>query len=120
MFTILKQQLKHKFAHIIYNFLKNRHDVEHWTRTTSCHYCAKPITIDGKFCTYCGRIVTVATRTANAGRGTRTPDTEPVNSVHPGDAASRIFLNYVRTQRDEVGPETQAHRIFQDYEQQRY
>jgi hypothetical protein len=128
MFTILKQYLKHEIARLIYDFLRTRYDVEHWTRTTPCFSCGKPIVADGRFCTYCGWAVTsspqnIPGRVSSTGsafnsyRGLKPINVEPVTIILPKHTTRRHFLNYVRTQRDHAGPATLAHRSFQDIEQ---
>ena len=130
MFTILKQHIKHEIARLIYDFLRTRYDVEHWTRTIPCFSCAKPIVANGRFCTYCGWAVTPppqsipgmvsSTRSAlSTYRNSEPISLEPVTIILPKHTIRRHFLNYVRTQRNQVGPATLAHRSFQDYEQRR-
>ncbi len=129
MFTILKQHLKYEIARLIYEFLRTRYDVEHWTRTIPCFSCAKPIVADGRFCTYCGWAVTPpqnvpgtvsSTRSAfSTYRSSEPINLEPVTIILPKYTIRRHFLNYVRTKRDHAGPATLAHRSFQDYEQRK-
>ncbi|GAC1366119.1 MAG: hypothetical protein PVS3B1_12460 [Ktedonobacteraceae bacterium] len=129
MFTILKQQFKQRIAHFIYNFLKTWYDMEHWTLSVSCIHCTRLIAADGHFCPYCGQTVllpvpaqittnhsSLSTLTTNS----ETIHPEPVTIMLPRFTIKRHFLNYVRTRRGQAGPATQAHRSFQDHEQQRY
>ena len=128
MFTILKQQFKDYIARFVYNFLRTGYDLEHWTRTVSCSACGKPVAVDGRFCAYCGWAITSLNSQPYITTGANTtgisPNSEPINLepvtiMLPRYGTKRHFLNYVRTQREQIGPATQAHRIFQDYGQRR-
>lgn len=118
MFSTLRQRIKYRIAHILYDMLKTRIDAQNWSQTVTCSSCRHIIPIDACFCAYCG--IKLGTFFAPA-VAVQLQDTDPllfeqVTIKLPPENQQRRFLSYVRDQKNaEPGPTTIAHRHLQDY-----
>lgn len=138
MFSALKQTLKSRITHLIYDIAITRYEAQTWTRTMQCQHCQEMISIDAHFCMYCGnRVVAPTTRpaiTQTAGEswhmdnifhvpGIQIQDTEPISIdevsalLSVSTATTRRFLQYARSHNGlRVSPLVVQHRQRQDRE----
>lgn len=118
MFSTLRQRIKYRLSHILYNMFKATIDAQNWSQTVTCPSCQHIIPIDASFCAYCG---------LQQGAFFEPPATfqlqetdpllfEQVTIKLPPGNQQRRFLRYVRDMKNITpGPDTIAHRNLQDY-----
>ncbi|GCE04480.1 hypothetical protein [Dictyobacter aurantiacus] len=118
MFSTLRQRIKYRLAHILYDMFKTTIDAQNWSQTVSCTSCQRIIPVDACFCAYCG--IQQGTFFASPA-AVQLQDTDPllfeqVTIKLPPGNQQRSFLRYVRDMKNvDPGPATIAHRQLQDY-----
>ncbi|WP_201364425.1 hypothetical protein [Dictyobacter formicarum] len=118
MFSTLRQRIKYRIAHILYNMFEARIDAQNWSQTVTCTSCSHIIPVDACFCAYCG--IKVGTFFAPP-MAVQLQDTDPllfeqVTIKLPSENQQHRFLRSVRDMKTaDRGPATRAHRHLQDY-----
>ncbi|GER87459.1 hypothetical protein KDW_16210 [Dictyobacter vulcani] len=118
MFSALKQYIKYRIMCILYDVMKTRYEAQNWSITTNCPSCTQLIPITAHFCAYCGQEVQLAITNQKTVQLQITGPLQikQVVTMLPPDAAHGRFLRYARTQKNQIGPATLAHRQLQDLE----